>query len=185
MNENISTISSEDAVSGAGSEAFKVIVCGGLTIGILDCAAASLNGVFKGMNPAIVWQYVASGLLGRNSYNHGWKSVILGLLIHFFIAFSVTIIYYAASRRLPIIVRRAVLFGILYGITVYFVMAYVVTPLSAAGKMPFSVSSMLIGSLIHVFCIGLPIAFITRRFAKNNRENSFVVNESRAAVSDF
>lgn len=177
MNENISTISSENAVSGAGSEAFKVIVVGGLTVGILDCAAASFNGIFKGISPAIVWQYVASGLLGRDSYRDGWQSVILGLLIHFFIAFSVTIIYYAASRRLPILVRRAVLSGTLYGIAVYLVMAYAVTPLSAAGKIPISVESMLIGSLIHIFCVGLPIAFITRQFAENNRENSFIVNK--------
>lgn len=169
MNENISTILSENAVSGAGSEAVKVIVCGGLTVGILDCAAASFNGIFKGISPAIVWQYVASGLLGKNSYNYGWKSTILGLLVHFFIAFSVTIIYYVASRRLPILVRRAFLSGTVYGIAVYFVMAYLVTPLSAAGKMPFSFSSMLIGLLVHIFCVGLPIAFIIQRSADSRR----------------
>lgn len=177
MNENISTISFEETLSRrAAAEALKTIVCGGLTVGVLDCAAASLNGVFKGISPAIVWQYVASGLLGRDSYNYGWKSVILGLLIHFFIAFSVTIIYYAASRQFSIIVRRALLFGILYGIAVYFVMGLVVTPLSAAAKIPFSVLSMLVGLLIHIFCVGLPITLIVRQF-NIHRENNDLVRQ--------
>jgi hypothetical protein len=167
MNENISVISFDETVSEPRANALKTIVCGGLTVGVLDCAAACLNGIFKGISPAIVWQYVASGLLGKSSYSYGWKSVVLGLLIHFFIAFTVTTIYYAASRKFPMLVRQWALFGALYGVAVYFVMGYVVSPLSAAAKLRFSVSSMLVGILIHIFCVGLPIALITRRFAKN------------------
>ena len=167
MNENISTISFEEATSGNRANALKTIFCGGLTAGALDCAAASLSGVFNGTSPAIVWQYVASGLLGKNSYSYGLKSVAIGLLIHFFIAFSVTIIYYAASRQFPILVHRAILFGTFYGVAVYLIMAYVVTPLSAAAKIPFSISSTVICLLVHIFCVGLPIALITRQFAKS------------------
>jgi hypothetical protein len=164
MNEKIRAFSFEETFPDADAQALKTIACGGLTAGVLDGIAASLNGIFNGASPAIVWQYVASGLLGKGSYNYGWKSVSLGLLIHIFIAFSVTVIYYTVSRRLSIIVRRAVLFGALYGTAVYFVMGYVVTPLSAAAKIRFSFSSTLVGLLIHIFCVGLPVALITRRF---------------------
>jgi hypothetical protein len=54
--------------------------------------------------------------------------------------------------------------GTLYGILVYFVNR-VVVPLSNAAKAPFSFKMMLIGVIIHIFCVGLPIALITRRFA--------------------
>lgn len=167
MDENVSTISLDETASesGGGANVLKTIVIGGLTVGVLDCAAASLNAIFNGASPARVWQFVASGLLGRDAYNYGWKSVVLGLLIHFFIAFSVTTIYYAASRQLPILVRQAALFGALYGVAVYFVMGYLITPLSAAARLPFSFSGMLVGLLIHIFCVGLPVALITRRFA--------------------
>lgn len=169
MDQKISTLSFDESVSERGLTQFlKTIVCGGLTVGVLDSAAASLNAIFNGGNPVRVWQYVASGLLGKSSYGYGWRTVALGLLIHFFIAFAVTAVYYAASRRFSILARQAILFGALYGVAVYFVMAYVVTPLSAAAKLQFSVSSMLIGLLIHIFCVGLPIALITRRFAKND-----------------
>lgn len=170
MNENISTLSFDKTVSRDGAQALKTIVCGGLAVGVLDGIAASLSGILRGTNTAIVWQFVASGLLGKNSYNHGWKTVVLGLFIHFFIAFAVTTIYYAVSRQFSSLIRRTVLFGTVYGIAVYFVMGYVVTPLSAAAGLPFSVSSLIVGLLIHVFCVGLPIALITRRFAANFRE---------------
>lgn len=164
MSENISANSLNETVSDTGAKAVKTVVCGGLVVGALDGIAASLNAIFAGINPAVVWQYVASGLIGKTSYAYGWKSVALGILIHFFVAFAVTAIYFVVSRKLPILISRALLLGALYGAAVYFVMGYVVTPLSAAAKLPFSFSSLLVGLLIHVFCVGLPIALITRHF---------------------
>jgi hypothetical protein len=41
----------------------------------------------------------------------------------------------------------------------------VVVPLSAATKFPFSFKMMVIGIVIHIFCVGLPIALAARRFA--------------------
>jgi hypothetical protein len=41
----------------------------------------------------------------------------------------------------------------------------IVVPLSAARKYPFSFKMMIIGVVIHIFCIGLPIALSVRRFA--------------------
>ncbi len=172
MRENISAVSFDETLPRAGAKALKTIVCGGLAVGVLDGIAASLNAIFAGKSPVIVWQFVASGLIGKSSYSYGWKSVILGLLIHFFIAFSVTTIYYTASLRLPIIARRAALFGTLYGAAVYFVMGLVITPLSAAAKIPFSFSSMLVGLMIHIFCVGLPIALITQWSADVRRLKS-------------
>ncbi len=164
MNENIS----ETPLSLFDSAALKTIVSGGLTVGVMDCLAATINAGRRGVTFSQVWQYVASGLLGKESPGYGWKSVALGLLIHFFIAFTVTTIYYLASRRLPFLVQQTLLCGVLYGIAVYFVMGYVVSPLSAAAKLSFSVSSLLTGLFIHIICVGLPIALIVRRFAKSS-----------------
>jgi hypothetical protein len=44
-------------------------------------------------------------------------------------------------------------------------MQRVVLPLSAATKYPFSVRMMVIGVVIHIFCVGLPIALLVRRFS--------------------
>jgi hypothetical protein len=168
MNENISTAVFEETTSAAPSHALKTIVAGGLTVGVMDCLAATINSALRGVTFTQVWQYVASGLLGKESNNYGWMSVALGLLIHFFIAFSVTTIFYLASRWLPILVRQAILSGIFYGIGVYFVMGYIVSPLSRAAQFPFTLRGLLTGLFIHIICVGLPIALITRRFAKSD-----------------
>jgi hypothetical protein len=60
--------------------------------------------------------------------------------------------------------EHAFLFGPLYGIAVYFFMNRVVVQLSAATKYPFSLKMMLIGLVIHIFCVGTPIALAARRF---------------------
>jgi hypothetical protein len=68
------------------------------------------------------------------------------------------------SRVAPFLVEYAVVSGALYGVAVYFFMQQVVA-LSAARKNPFSVQLMLIGVVIHIFCVGLPIASMVRKFS--------------------
>ena len=76
-----------------------------------------------------------------------------------------TAVYYAGSRWQPFLLRQTLLSGALYGAVVYFFMDHIVVPLSATRKHPFSVEMMLVGLIIHTFCVGLPIAIATRRFA--------------------
>lgn len=165
MSEIISAVSFEETETLAKHQALKTIALGGLTAGIMDCLAATINAGRKGVTFSQVWQYVASGALGKESYNYGWNSVILGLFFHFLIAFTATAAFYLLSRWYPILTEKFWLFGPLYGIFVYFFMGYLVVPLSLVAKIPFSIQGMLIGISIHIICVGLPIALITRKFA--------------------
>src|SRR5205814_911482 len=106
---------------------------------------------------------VASGLLGRNAFNGGLKTAALGLLCPFFIAFVTTTVFYVASRQLKFLTQWAIVCGVLYGVAVYFFMSFVVVPLSAA---PFKIRFTMTGLMIHIFCIGLPIALAVRRYSK-------------------
>jgi hypothetical protein len=80
------------------------------------------------------------------------------------IALGAAAVFYGASRKLKLLTRHAVISGFLFGIAVYFFMQYVVLPLSAFHKGPFSASMILIGIVIHMFCVGLPISLTIRRF---------------------
>ena len=93
-------------------------------------------------------------------------AVLLGLLCHFVIAFGAATVYFVASRTIPVLVQHAVVFGALYGVAVYFFMNRIVLPLSAAAKRPFSLKLMIIGVVIHIFCVGLPISLSVRRFSR-------------------
>lgn len=166
MSEIISAVSFDETETVAAKyQGLKTIVAGGLTVGVMDCLAATINAGLKGVSFSRVWQYVASGALGPASYNYGWNSVALGLFFHFLIAFTATTVFYFLSRWYPILISKPLLFGPLYGIVVYFFMGYLVVPLSLAAKIPFSIQGMLTGLFIHIVCVGLPIALITRRFA--------------------
>ena len=136
------------------------LVYGTLAVGTLDALDAVIFfGLMRGATPVQVFQGIASGLLGRESFSGGAATALLGLAIHYFIAFSIVGTYIAASRRMPILVQRPVLFGVLYGLAVYFVMNLVVIPLSAIGPMRLTLSIGLVNGLaIHVLGVGLPSA---------------------------
>jgi uncharacterized membrane protein YagU involved in acid resistance len=111
-------------------------------------------------------QSIASGVLGLDSYNGGLKTAALGLVLHFVIATGAAAVFYAASRKLSFLVRQAIISGLLYGIVVYFFMQLVVLPLSAfPHKVAFTLSSLLIGLGVHMFCVGLPISLTVRRYS--------------------
>ena len=142
------------------------IVWAGLIAGTLDITAALVVYGYFGAKPIPLLQGIAGGLLGPRTFEGGLATALLGLLCHFFIAFSVAAIYFVMSRGWCFLNQHAVVSGVLYGIAVYFFMNRIVVPLSAATKRPFDFKGMVIGVVIHIFCIGLPIALTVRRFSK-------------------
>lgn len=70
----------------------------------------------------------------------------------------------------PLLARTPLLCGPLYGIAVYLFMTFVVVPLSAVPKRPFSPGLAVVILLVHVVCVGLPIAFAVHREADLRRE---------------
>ena len=137
----------------------------GLIAGTLDIADALIFSYFRGATPVMVFQYIASGLIGMRSFQLGSTSVVLGVVIHYFIALTWTAVFYFASRRFAIFIRRPVLSGLLYGIAVYLFMNLVALPLSGVPHplKPVSLVSRVNGVLALMFCIGLTIALLVRR----------------------
>lgn len=149
------------------SKAYQPILWGGLVAGALDLTAALVTNGFRGMSPVRLLQLIASGLLGADSYNGGFKTASLGVVLHFVIALGAAAVYYAASRKLTFLVRHAIVAGLLYGVAVYFFMNLVVLPLSAfPHKVSFRPALLVTGLIVHMLCVGLPIALVTRRYSK-------------------
>ncbi|HET7108655.1 MAG TPA: hypothetical protein VFI38_17710 [Candidatus Acidoferrum sp.] len=146
--------------------AARAIAMAGLTCGVMDITAALVVYGSMGAKPLRLLQGIAAGVLGPRSFQGGVDTAALGLALQFVIAFGAATVYFAASRGMPVLLEKAALFGPLYGIAVYFFMNRIVVPLSGATKFPFSVKMMLIGVVIHIFCVGLPIALSLRRFAR-------------------
>ena len=149
-------------------KASRAIFWGGLIAGTLDITAACVYSRLRAnVKPMRVLQSVASGLLGPDSYKGGVKTAVLGLALHFLIATTATIVFYLASRKLRFMIARPVTWGLVYGVLVYLFMNFVVLPLSALQmRTPPPLSSRIINCLIIMFCVGLPISLIVRRFSK-------------------
>lgn len=147
--------------------ATRAILYGTLVVGLLDGIDAIVFFGLRGAKPHRIFQSIASGLLGSDSFQGGWATAALGVGLHFFIAFGIVLTYWLVSRRWLLLVRRPVVCGLLYGLVVYGVMNLVVLPLSAAAKAPFSWPVLINGLLIHVFGVGLPSALFVR--AANGR----------------
>jgi len=148
-------------------DALRAILWGGFACGVLDITAALVVYGFFGARPIRLLQGIAGGLLGPRALEGGLATAWLGLLCHFLIAFSAAAVYFAVSRGVPFLVQHFVVSGVLYGVAVYFFMNRIVVPLSAARKYPFSFKMMVIGIVIHIFCVGLPISIVVRRYSIN------------------
>jgi hypothetical protein len=142
----------------------KIIAGAGLLIGVLDISDAFIFYGLHGVPLPRVLQGIASGFLGRAAFAQGHRSALLGLVLHFLIAFAVATIYLLASRRLPLS-RHPLPFGTLYGVAVYVVMNYVVLPLSKVVPKPhFSPVPFVNGVAALIVCVGIPVALIARRY---------------------
>lgn len=141
----------------------NALALGTLIVGTLDILDAFVFFGLRGASPVRILQSIAAGLLGREAaVQGGAATALLGLVLHFTIAFAIVGVYFLASRRAPVLIRRAIVCGLLYGIVAYFVMNYVVIPLSAANRGMFSLPVFVNGILIHMFGVGLPAALCAR-----------------------
>ncbi len=139
----------------------------GLIAGTLDIGENLVFNAFRHVTPTMVFQYIACGLTGPWAFHAGWASILLGVAIHYTIALFWTALFYVASRRVTVLVRRPVICGLAYGALVYLVMNFVVLPLTRVPHpaVAMTMASRISGVLALLFCIGLTVALLTRRLA--------------------
>lgn len=156
---------SPHASSTRSTRPFSAIASAGLVAGILDITSAFIIYGAIGATPVRILQSIASGLLGPESFKGGFATAGLGLALHFVIALGAAAVFYAASRKLPILTEHAVASGLAYGLAIYAFMNLVVLPLSAATPR-YSVYSVVSQLIVHPLLIGLPISLIVRWFSR-------------------
>jgi hypothetical protein len=139
----------------------KAILVGGAIAGILDLTSALIT-----IGPNVP-RNIAAGLLGRGAVHGGAAPWILGVVLHFFIAYSAATVYCLASLRLAFLDDHWLVCGMFYGVAVFLVMNLIVLPLCAfhfAG--PYQLHGLLQGLIVHMFIIGLPISFSLHRLGR-------------------
>jgi len=150
------------------ASAVSTILWIGLIAGTLDISYNLIYNSFRRITPAMVFRFIASGLVGTARVVHmGAAGIALGVILHYCIAMTWTIIFYAASRKIAILWRRPVIGGLLYGCMVFVVMNFMVVPLS---NVPHLKRHLTMFAWVNVvvpllFCIGLTISLLMRKYA--------------------
>jgi hypothetical protein len=137
------------------------IVAGGLLAGALDITfACGYWAIARDVPPERILQSVASGVLGKASFQGGWTTGLLGLALHFFITLGMAAVYCVAALRLAPLWQRPFALGAAYGLALFAAMNYVVVPLSNAGGGAGPGNNLWTWSSIaaHVLLVGIPIA---------------------------
>lgn len=143
--------------------AIRTILLAGIVVGVFDGIAAVIAAGLRGVPPGSVFQYISSGILGRSAYEGGATTIILGVLLHFVVAFGASAVFVLAAGWIASLRRYPLIVGPLYGVAVYFFMSEIVSTLSSVTRQPRNLSGTVVGILIHILFVGLPIALITSR----------------------
>lgn len=160
-----------NAISGtldarARSSAWPAIVYGGVLSGAIDLGYAFLFfGAIAGVTPVRILQSIASGLLGTDAFAGGWPAAALGFVAHFTILIVAAAMYYAASLRIGVLVRRWIVCGFAFGAAIYATMNFIVVPLSAAPHFRSSAIQVAANLTVHVLLLGPAISFCIRRYS--------------------
>jgi hypothetical protein len=150
----------------------------GLLAGTLDITDNLIFNQLRGIAPKMVFQYIASGLIGvKAARAGGLASVVLGVAIHYTIALIWTGVFYTASRKLAILSRRPVLSGLVYGCAIYLFMNFIILPLSGVPhpRSAITLASRINGVLALLLFIGLPISLLVRRNLTREKKSSGAV----------
>jgi hypothetical protein len=98
------------------SRAVPAIFFAGLACGVLDITAAFVTWALQGVGPGRILRGIASALIGPEAFRGGTATAVLGLALHFLIAFSAATVFYIASRNISFMTQRPIFAGVLYGV---------------------------------------------------------------------
>ena len=139
----------------------KTAIYAGLVAGTIDIGAAcTINQV----GPVPILRFIASGLLGTPLAHEPWV-YCLGMVLQWLMSIIIAAIFVSAAVRIPGLLRRWIASGIAYGVVVYFVMTFVVVPLSRAKSGHVTWTSFA-ENLLAMIVFGLIVAYIAQRMQR-------------------
>lgn len=144
----------------------------GLLAGTMDGLAACITYYIRtGNHPGPVFKYISSGILGQDAFAGGSSIIVLGVLLHYKIAFTWTILFFFLYPKLNRIIQNKYYLGVIMGIFVWIIMNLVVLPLSNVPQITFNLQGVIVGASILVVCIGLPISLMLSRHYGDANDN--------------
>ncbi|HET7024950.1 MAG TPA: hypothetical protein VFI39_07100 [Gemmatimonadales bacterium] len=152
------------------SQAGRRILIAGATVGLLDALFVVVTYVWirDVTTTRRIFQGIAAGILGKSTFDGGAGTEILGVILHFTIAYTWTLVYFIISRRWTSIRRLvqsrrgAAIAGPVWGIVMWLGMDLIVVPLSHARPTPVGSGTFWFFLLQHAVMLGPAIVWIVR-----------------------
>jgi hypothetical protein len=131
--------------------------------GTLDILFAIILTLAFGREPANMLRYVGSGPFA-GATEMGAAGAVLGLAVHFVLMALMAAIFMAFVKLRPVLLDTPWRTGLAYGVLTYFAMNWAVVPLRFGTPVPPGALSIATQLFAHIVLVGLPFAFIARRF---------------------
>jgi len=150
--------------SSSGKLAFAIIKAGFIA-GTLDICIAFLQYYLKtGKEPANVLRFIAGGVFGNQAFSGGAAMAGAGLVFHYMIAFSWTIIFFLLYPRIALMRKNIMITAFAFGVLVWCFMNLLVLPLSALPSLHADLKQSITALLILVVAIGFPLSFFAKKY---------------------
>ena len=144
----------------------KPIIVATAIAGTLDILAAFFFAGRAGMSASRVLHFVASGPFGDRALT-GSGFAVAGLLVHFAIMACMAAAFMLAAVRLPLLLDHPIVAGAAYGLSLWFVMYWVVRPARWPSLTPSTDPAKIAGELFcHLILVGRPIALVARHYLR-------------------
>ena len=143
----------------------KPIVLGTVLCGTLDILFAMILTVSRGKDVGNMLRFVASGPV-PGATEMGNAGAILGLVVHFALMAIMVAVFMFAARAMPRLLDRPFMTGLVYGVLTYAVLDLIVVPLRFPAAWPPSALSITTQLFAHIVLVGLPTAFIARKYLR-------------------
>lgn len=131
--------------------------------GSLDILFAMILTLLFGRQIGDMLRYVASGPF-PDAVEMGAGGAMLGLAVHFALMALMATAFVLLLRWRPQLLETPWRAGLAFGVLTYFIMNWLVVPLRFGTPLPPKTLSIATQMFAHIVLVGLPMAFVARRF---------------------
>lgn len=144
---------------------WKPLVLATLVCGTLDILFAVILTLVRAKDPGAMLRFVASGPFPEAT-DWGAAGAFLGLAVHFTLMAIMVFVFVMIARHRLHLVEMPVGAGIAYGLATFVIMNLVIVPLRFPAAWPPKAVGVTTQLFAHIVLVGLPTAFIARRYLR-------------------
>lgn len=144
------------------------LMLGGYTVATLDMLSAMAYWAPHGVTPEHILQVVVAWLVGPIAFAGGWGTALLGALLYGLLMWGVVALYHALARKWPLLLRRPLLCGGIYGALAYPAIFRILVPLLTGNHSLPALPWMATCVIVYITLVGMPCALFARAAARTN-----------------